>query len=132
MASRQDFRNGLTININFQLPSSELVISIASKTTDYMRKVVEDFYIQLAIYFGIGREDLKDLRFYLELKDTGRTRVPLKLEGPVQEVEGLVNWSTVIVETSSLVHFKREVKHPDHKLIIYKENSTSSPVVMCF
>ena len=41
----------------------------------------------------------------------------------IKNIQGLVNWSTIKMETQKKVKFQRKNQYPQNKVIIYRENS---------
>ena len=72
-------------------------------------------------YFNVDLSKIEDLSFsheyQKEVKHLNRSGIMIK------NIQGLVNWSTIKMETKENVKFKRKIKHPQNKVIIYRENS---------
>jgi hypothetical protein len=54
------------------------------------------------------------------------------MEATIKSIPGLVNWSNVVLEATNMVDFKREIKHPEHRIIIFKENSCRDYIIESF
>lgn len=105
---------------------------MVARGSSKLSAVIDELAKKVDYYFKINIKNLKDVRYYLEPKNPKDVKILLKTEQTIQTTKGLVNWSNILMETSDKVIFKREIAHPEHRIIIFKENSRSDYIIEKF